>query len=125
MKLKDNFLVANTAIFASVAVMHLMRIVFDTTVSVGGFDLEMWLSGVAIVVMGGLAWANWTVLKESTKQPLAKLLLGLFCLDAFAVFYSWVGRLEYWGFTNDQFGMFLILDLVVVAGLAIYLNKRK
>lgn len=43
-------------LFAAVAVAHFLRVVFDVPVTVGNTAIPMWVSGVAIVVPGVLAW---------------------------------------------------------------------
>ena len=43
-------------VFASVALAHFLRVVFDVPVTVGNTAIPMWVSGVGIVVPGVLAW---------------------------------------------------------------------
>jgi hypothetical protein len=46
-------------VFSLVAVAHLLRIIFQTEVLVGGASIPMWVSVVGLVVPGALAVALW------------------------------------------------------------------
>ncbi len=43
-------------LFAVVSFAHLLRIAFDVPVTVGDVAIPMWVSGVAFLVPGVLAW---------------------------------------------------------------------
>ena len=49
-------------VFILVAIAHLMRIVTDTEIVVGGNNIPQWISMVGVVVPGLIAWLLW---KES------------------------------------------------------------
>ena len=49
-------------VFVLVAIAHLMRIVTDTEIVVGGNNIPQWISMVGVVVPGLIAWLLW---KES------------------------------------------------------------
>jgi hypothetical protein len=46
-----------------VAIVHLLRLLADWSVSVNGIDIPMWVSVIALVLAGGLALGLW---REST-----------------------------------------------------------
>jgi len=46
-------------VFSLVALAHLLRLVFQTDVLVGGTVMPMWLSVVGLLVTGGLAVGLW------------------------------------------------------------------
>ena len=46
------------AIFAVIAALHLLRIVFGWPAQIGGWDVPQWLSWLAFVVAGALAWVG-------------------------------------------------------------------
>lgn len=47
------------AVFSLVALSHLLRLVLQIEVLVGGVPVPMWVSGVALLVTAGLAVALW------------------------------------------------------------------
>ena len=51
---KSYFLIAGT-VFGIVALAHLLRIVLALPVTIGQWVLPIWVSGVAVVVVGGLS----------------------------------------------------------------------
>jgi hypothetical protein len=57
------FATATVAILALVAIVHLLRLLADWSVSVNGIDIPMWASVIALVLAGGLALGLW---REST-----------------------------------------------------------
>ena len=46
-------------IFSLVAVAHLLRVIFQTEVLVGGATIPVWVSVVGVIVPGALAVAIW------------------------------------------------------------------
>jgi hypothetical protein len=46
-------------VFSLVAVAHLLRLISRTEVLIGGVSIPMWVSGVGLIVAGGLAVALW------------------------------------------------------------------
>jgi hypothetical protein len=54
MEAKTFFLVAGV-IFGVVALFHLVRIVMDWSVVIGDWSIPMWVSWVALIVVGGLS----------------------------------------------------------------------
>lgn len=47
------------AIFAIIAVLHLLRAILGWQASIAGWDVPVWLSILPVVFMGWLAWENW------------------------------------------------------------------
>lgn len=45
------------AVFALVAIAHLLRLMFDMQIFLGGFELPMWLSWAGVVVTGYLSYS--------------------------------------------------------------------
>ncbi len=48
-----------TIVFSLIAVGHLLRLVFHIEARIGGFIVPMWMSVVAFLFMGGLAFMLW------------------------------------------------------------------
>ena len=44
------------ALFLIIAVAHLLRIIFGWSAQIGGLDIPVWLSWLALVVAGALAY---------------------------------------------------------------------
>ena len=53
------FATATVAIFALVAIVHLVRLLAGWSVSVNWIDIPMWVSVIALVFAGGLALGLW------------------------------------------------------------------
>ena len=53
-------------VFSLVAIAHLLRLVFEAEVLVGGVTIPMSVSVVGLVVAGGLAVALWREAQESS-----------------------------------------------------------
>ncbi len=49
-----------TMILTLVALAHLLRIILRVEVTAGGTPIPMWLSGVAVVLAGGVAIMLWS-----------------------------------------------------------------
>lgn len=64
MKSKTVFLM-NIVLFDLIALLHLLRLLFGWQANLAGFSIPLWLSGVAVVVAGVLAWLNYNALKEN------------------------------------------------------------
>jgi len=46
-------------VFSVVAIAHLLRIVLGWEFMVGGWDVQTWVSGVAVVMAGFLGYTGW------------------------------------------------------------------
>ncbi|HWQ99929.1 MAG TPA: hypothetical protein VN397_03735 [Candidatus Methylomirabilis sp.] len=55
---QDSYLKLTGAIFLVIAVLHAARLLFQWTASIGGWDVPMWLSGMALVVSAYLAYVG-------------------------------------------------------------------
>ena len=48
--------ILTAALFLIVAVLHLLRIIFGWPAGIGGLDIPLWASWLALIVSGGLAY---------------------------------------------------------------------
>ncbi len=55
MKQKE-YIVFSGVIFGVIAVLHLLRLVYATPVTVGEWEIPVWVSAVGVIVAGFLAW---------------------------------------------------------------------
>lgn len=46
-------------LFTLVAIAHLLRVVFNVGITVGTWVVPQWVSVLAVIVPGGIAWALW------------------------------------------------------------------
>ncbi len=53
------FTAATLVILALVAIMHVLRLLLDWSVTINGTDIPMWVSAVAFVITAGLAVGLW------------------------------------------------------------------
>jgi hypothetical protein len=58
---KNSFSLLAGAIFLLVAVGHALRLVFKWEVVVAGWQVPMWISGVALVIAGYLAYEGFRI----------------------------------------------------------------
>ncbi len=119
-----NLHIANAAIFFAIAVMHVCRLSSQVPVSIGSYDIPLWLSAVAIVGALVLAWFNWRAIHKPGKAEGLKFLLALFVIDAVVSFFFWQLDVTYWGVSGNQFAWVILFDLVV-AGLIHWSLNRK
>jgi len=57
--MKKPFTLAAVAVFSIVALVQLMRLLMGVEVTIEGFAVPLWASGVAVVVAAGLAVTVW------------------------------------------------------------------
>jgi len=57
------YLSVTLTIFAFIALLHLLRIVFDLEVAIGGWSIPMWMSWVAFVIAAILAYSGFKLKK--------------------------------------------------------------
>ena len=110
-----NLYIVNTAVFTSVAALHALRLAYQAPANVANFEIDLWLSAVALVGAGALAWLNWRQVAKHSRNDWLMLLLALIVVDAFIVFYSWVAEIAAWGISGDTWLWFVLIDLVLVA----------
>jgi len=53
---RKTFSLATGAIFAVIAVLHLLRLLFGWDANIGGWSVPRWISWVALVIAGYLAF---------------------------------------------------------------------
>jgi hypothetical protein len=58
-----NYTLASSVIFLLVAVLHLIRVILQENLSIGGWQFPMWASIVAIVVAGFLSFAGFRLFR--------------------------------------------------------------
>ena len=57
--MKKPFTLAAVAVFSIVALVQLLRLLMGAEVTIEGFAVPLWASGVAVVVAAGLAMTVW------------------------------------------------------------------
>jgi hypothetical protein len=62
------YLLATAIIFSLVALLHLARIVFGWSAVIGGWSVPMWLSWIALVVTGTLAYFGFSLAGQSSRS---------------------------------------------------------
>lgn len=62
---KNTFPLVAGAVFLIVAVAHALRLLFKLEVIVSGWEVPMWLSGVAVVAAGYLAYEGFQMRKRN------------------------------------------------------------
>ncbi|MDP2656410.1 MAG: hypothetical protein Q8P11_02495 [bacterium] len=121
---KENIAIVTAGLFTSVALMHLIRVLFNVDLSAGGVILAPWLSGLAFIVIGALAILNLKIIENRSKATWLKFVMILFLCDALVAFYSWFANLNYWGLSHSFFGWGVLFDLVVIFILLYFLPKK-
>ncbi|MEO8185887.1 MAG: hypothetical protein ABI580_00790 [Burkholderiaceae bacterium] len=53
------FTAISSVVFSMIAILQLLRFILGWEVSVNGFTVPVWVSGIAFVVLGGLAVMLW------------------------------------------------------------------
>ena len=53
---KNQSLTLASIIFGVIALLHLLRSIFSWPASIAGFNVPVWLSYIAVIVAGYLAW---------------------------------------------------------------------
>lgn len=119
----ENLLVLNIVIFAIVGIMHFLRFVLGTSVYIGNFELPVWLSGVAVLVLIFLIWQNW-IKTEKTKITCAKILMGLLAVDLIGVLGFWYYDIVWFGFSGITYLYLAIVDVLIIVGLFWYIKKK-
>jgi len=66
--------IVTASLFLIIAVLHLLRIIFGWPARIGGLDIPLWLSWVALLVTGALAWfgfRRWRRRRRPAPNPVA------------------------------------------------------
>jgi hypothetical protein len=116
--------IINTAVFLTVAFMHGLRLGTQTPVVIGGVEVALWLSFLAVVGTLLLAWYNWRTLKKPGTPEILKLLFVLLLIDIGCLFYSWFTGLVYWGIGGETFAWFILFDLIAIGIIANFIKKK-
>ena len=48
--------ITTAALFLIIALLHLLRVIFGWPAQIGGLDIPLWASWLALIVSGALAW---------------------------------------------------------------------
>lgn len=112
-----HILVVNTAVFLTVAFLHLLRLAYRAPAVIGDIPIPLWLSGAAAILGLGMAWFNWGALERKGKGAVLRLAFSLVIIDMLVLLYSWAAGLEYWGFSGSAFLWFAILDAAILFAL--------
>jgi hypothetical protein len=62
------YLLVSAAIFSLVALLHLARVVFGWSAVIGGWSVPMWLSWVALIVAGALAYFGFSLSRQPARK---------------------------------------------------------
>ncbi|MBT4856960.1 hypothetical protein HON52_02110 [Candidatus Uhrbacteria bacterium] len=116
--------IVNTAVFTSVAALHAMRLAFQAPATIGAFEVELWISAVALVGTAALALLNWQAVGKHSKSDLLWFFFVLVLLDAAIGLYSWIAEISYWGISGDSFLWFVLIDLVIAGIIHGAVRKR-
>ncbi|MBI2101365.1 hypothetical protein HYT53_02035 [Candidatus Woesearchaeota archaeon] len=65
---KNQLLMLAAVIFGIIALLHLLRSIFSWEANIGGFDVPVWYSYVAVVVTGYLSWQMYSTAQERSKD---------------------------------------------------------
>lgn len=120
-----HLLIVNTSVFFAVFVMHILRLIFSTEIKIGGQSLPVWISIPAIILVGFLAWQNWTALGKKNAKIVAKVLAAVFALDGTMALIFYFAKLEFWGFSGNLFLIGAGIDAVIFAVLMWFAFKKK
>jgi phosphoglycerol transferase MdoB-like AlkP superfamily enzyme len=62
------YLLITAVIFSLVALLHLVRIIFGWNAMLGSWSVPMWLSWVALIVTGALAYFGFSLATQSSRK---------------------------------------------------------
>jgi len=62
------YLLITAVIFSLVALLHLVRIIFGWNAMLGSWSAPMWLSWVALIVTGALAYFGFSLATQSSRK---------------------------------------------------------
>ena len=61
---KNQSLLLASAVFGIMALLQLLRSIFSWPASIGSFNVPIWLSYIAVVVLGYLSWHMYSVSRK-------------------------------------------------------------
>jgi hypothetical protein len=62
------YLLVSAALFSLVALLHLARVAFGLSAVIGGWSVPMWLSWVALIVAGALAYFGFSLARQPARK---------------------------------------------------------
>jgi hypothetical protein len=62
------YLLVTAVIFSLIALLHLVRIIFGWSAVIDGWSVPMWLSWIALVVTGALAYFGLSLATQSSRK---------------------------------------------------------
>ncbi len=62
------YLLVTAVIFSLIALLHLVRIIFGWSVMLASWSMPMWLSWVALIVTGALAYFGFSLATQSSRK---------------------------------------------------------
>jgi hypothetical protein len=62
------YLLITAIIFSLIALLHLVRIIFGWSATLGSWNVPMWLSWVALIVTGALAYFGFSLAMQSSRR---------------------------------------------------------
>jgi hypothetical protein len=62
------YLLVTAVIFSLIALLHLVRIIFGWSAMLGSWSVPMWLSWVALIVAGALAYFGFSLATQSSRK---------------------------------------------------------
>jgi drug/metabolite transporter (DMT)-like permease len=65
---EEHNLLVTAVIFSLVALLHLVRIIFGWSAVIGGWSVPMWLSWVALIVTGALAYFGFSLATRASRK---------------------------------------------------------
>jgi hypothetical protein len=65
--MKLSFSLISGVVFTAIAVLHALRLIYGWLAQIGGWDVPMWLSWVALVLAGLLAYGNFVHCHKCSK----------------------------------------------------------
>jgi uncharacterized protein YacL len=67
------YLLVTAVIFSLIALLHLVRIIIGWSVMLASWSVPMWLSWVALIVTGALAYFGFSLATQSSRKRLLQL----------------------------------------------------
>ena len=64
---RRTYLLIAAVIFSLVALLHLARIIFGWSATVGDWSVPMWLSWIALIVTAALAYFGFSLSRQSSR----------------------------------------------------------
>lgn len=121
---KENVFTLNIILFSVVAILHFVRLILTPGITVGGYELPLWVSILGLIVLVFLIWQNWIHTKR-TKVTCAKIVTGIIIVDLLGIMSFWVKGIEFLGFKGTEYAVFAATDIVIIALLIWYIKRNQ